>query len=578
MVTAGMPNRSDTSGAVTTPAHMPATRPKLGGFTALLVLSLLVNMLFLTGPIFMMQVYDRVLSSGSVPTLIGLFVITVILYLGFGVFDTLRQNISILRGEELAGQFEADAFKASIRATAEGANDARLLAPEDVDAVRSYLTSPAVLALFDLPALPLFFLGIFFLHPMLGTVAIVAGIILGVLAVLNERMTRKQMVAAQPDLTAGTRILTNARREADSLAGNSMLNASATYWVTMMQNARQKLMRGQRTTATFGSITKTLRLAIQSLVLGVGAWLAIEGHMTAGAMIAASIVFSRAIAPLEQVLSSWRNLLRAHTAWHRLKNNILPADESSAFTLPAPVSTVEAVRIGVAAPGSEHLLVQDVTFALSSGNVLAIAGPSGVGKSCLARALVGAWPIESGHLKLDKADLALWPADTLAQHIGYLGQTVEFVDARIRDIIARLDPNADDKSILSAAQQAGVHEFILSLPDGYDTFVGVGGIQLSGGQRQRIGLARALYGDPFFVVLDEPTAHLDGAGEHALFVAIKARSAAGKITALTVHDERNLGVATHMLVLENGRMVISGPRDAVMKKIRANRNPEQASA
>ncbi len=569
----------DTPKAITTPATSPQARPKLGGFAALIVLSLLVNTLFLTGPIFMMQVYDRVLSSGSVHTLIGLFVITVILYLGFGAFDMLRQNISILRGEELAAQFESDAFKASIKATSEGANDARLLAPEDVEAIRSYLTSPSVLALFDLPALPFFFLGIFLLHPLLGGVAITAGIILGILAVINERLTRTQMAAAQPDLTASTRILANSRREADSLVGNNMLGAASDYWTGMLSHARQKLMRGQRTTASFGSITKTLRLAIQSLVLGVGAWLAIQGHMTAGAMIAASIVFSRAIAPLEQVLASWRNLLRARAAWQRLNENIPPADtQDTNFNLPAPTSSIDAVRLAVAAPGTDRILLQDVTFSLSPGNVLAIAGASGVGKSCLARALSGAWPTASGSLKLDKADLNLWPADSLGQHIGYLGQTVDFVDARVRDIIARLDPKANEQAILQAARQAGVHEFILTLPEGYDTFIGIGGIQLSGGQRQRIGLARALYGDPFFVILDEPTAHLDGAGEQALFAAIKQRKDAGKITALTVHDERNLGMATHMMVLENGRMVISGPRDAVMKKIRAERNTKQVSA
>lgn len=556
-----------------------APRAKPGGFAMLIGLSLLVNLLFLTGPIFMMQVYDRVLSSGSVPTLIGLFIITLILYLGFGAFDILRQNISILRGEELAAQFERDAFVASVKATAEGANDPRLLAPEDVEAVRSYLTSPAILALFDLPALPFFFLGIFLLHPLLGSVAIVAGIVLGILAVLNERITRAQLAAAQPDLTASTRILANARREADSLVGNNMLGAAAAYWTGMLQHAREKLMRGQRTTANFGSMTKTLRLAIQSLVLGVGAWLAIEGQMTAGAMIAASIVFSRAIAPLEQVLASWRNLLRARSAWQRLNENIPSQDKADEiFNLPAPQKSVDAVRLAVAAPGTQNALVQDVTFSLSPGNVLAIAGASGVGKSCLARALSGAWPIASGSLKLDKADLHLWPEDALRQHIGYLSQTVDFVDARVRDIISRLDPAARDETILKAAKQAGVHEFILSLPDGYDTFLGLGGIQLSGGQRQRIGLARALFGDPFFVILDEPTAHLDGAGEQALFNAIQSRKDAGKITALTVHDERNLGIATHMMVLENGRMVISGPRDAVMKKIRAERNAKQVSA
>ena len=558
------------------PSEMIVQRPPTGGLVSLFVLSFLVNALFLVGPIFMMQVYDRVLSSGSIPTLIGLFLIVVILYLAFGCFDLIRQQIANLRGEEIAARYEPLAFAASIAAGAAGETDARSSAPEDVEIVRSYLTSPGLLAIFDAPAMPFYFLAIVLLHPVLGAVVLVAAAVLAVLAVLNERTSRAPMSKAQGELGLAGRILSEARVDAESLKANNMVAALSAHWIAKQASARQTLIGGQARVTLYSTATKTLRLTIQSLVLGVGAWLAVEGKITPGAMIAASIIFARAIAPLEQVLTSWRPLLRTREAWARIQSWAPDGTaDPAAFELPAPTQSVEAIRVEAAAPGSNNVLVRDATFSLKAGDVLAVTGPSGAGKTCLLRVLAGAWPAHSGAVRLDGADLPQWPSEALAKHVGYLGQSVSFVEGRVTDLISRFGAKQDDAAVLTAAKQAGVHALILGLPDGYDTYVGPGGVQLSGGQRQRIGLARALYGDPFLLVMDEPVAHLDAPGEAAFVAALKTRSAAGKISVFTCHGERMLGLANKMVVVEGGRMIVSGPRGAVLKQLQKLRT-EQA--
>lgn len=551
------------------PQAKPVRRARLEGLGWILALSLAVNTLFLAGPIYMMQVYDRVLPSGDVATLFGLTLILVIVYAAFAIFDILRQKLAALHAEELCAGLETRAFALSVAAAADGALDARATAPEDVETVRGFLNAPAMMALYDSPAMPMYFLAIVLLHPLLGAVVLACGVVLAILAIVNERTSRAHMAKAQMGLQASGRILAGARRDAETLKANAMIASVAAHWRDSQEEPRAALLDGQARISVFGSATKTLRLFIQSLVLAVGAWLVVNGNLSAGAMIAASVVFARAIAPLEQLLGSWRLVLRAREAWSRIAQwEREPGDEDK-FVLPAPKSRVEALRLNVRAPGQERDLVRDVTIDLGPGDVLAILGASGAGKSTLARAFAGVWPKSSGALRLDGADLAQWPSAQLRAHIGYLGQNVDSLEGTPAQIIARFDRSVDDSLVLAAAVAAGIHTFILSLPQGYDTPLGPGGVQLSGGQRQRLGLARALLGDPFLVVLDEPTAHLDDAGRSAVGQIIQARRKAGKVTVLTAHDARALAIATKILVLEEGRMTMSGPRDAVLARLRS---------
>ncbi len=550
-----------------------ARRKASTGFGVLIILSFLVNLLFLTGPVFMMQVYDRVLPSGNIATLIGLFAIAVLLYAAFGVFDAIRLQIAAIRGEQIAQRYAGPAFETALAAAAVGDTSARANAPEDVEAIRSYLTSPSLIALFDLPAIPFFFLAVTLLHPILGLTVIVAGIILAGLAVWNERLSRAQMNEGAPDVARANQMLVDARSDAISLLGNGMSGAAKTFWTVPEINGRLGLLDGTRLLAMFSSLTKTLRLAIQSLVLGIGGWLAVQGVLSPGAMIAASIVFARAIAPIEQTLNSYRQLLRARSAWANIKSwsDEDAAKSAPSFTLPAPSQSMRATKLSIAAPESDKLLVRDVSFALEAGDIMGIIGPSGAGKSTLSRALVGAWPVQGGRLMIDGADLTQWPASARGNFIGYLAQSVHLMDATISENIAHLDPTAPPKHVIAAGKAAGVHELILSFPDGYATQVGTGGGRLSGGQRQRIGLARALFNDPFILVLDEPAAHLDPDGLTALASAIAKRKRDGKITIFASHAPQLMRLSTKLMSLEHGRMTVSGPRDEVLAHMKVQR-------
>ena len=539
------------------------------GILSVFVLSSLVNILFLTGPIFMMQTYDRVLGSGNISTLIGLYAIAALMYVMFGLFDTLRQQISTIRGEEIAAEYDGAAFQATLDAAAAGIVDERTHAPEDVETVRGFITSPGMLTFFDLPSIPFYFLAIMVLHPVLGIVAVVAGTILSILATLNNYQSRKGMAEAQQQLSGVTRILGASRQDAESMKANGMVEAAQAYWQSQQQSGRAGMLSSMRTTSMFGTITKALRLAIQSLVLAVGAWLAILGQLSPGAMIAASIVFSRSIAPLEQLLNNFKNLARARTAWTNIQTwapDYLQADEAG-FDLPAPQKSVVVQNVSIRIPGQQKNLLSGITTELKAGDVLAILGPSGVGKTSLVRALVGAWSTSAGTIRLDGAEISQWPATKLGEHIGYLTQYTNLLDGTIAQNIARFRPGVTSESVISAASIASVHEMILEFEHGYETHVGDGHVRLSGGQRQRIGLARALYGDPFLAVLDEPSAHLDAPGKVALAKAILTRRQAGKITIITSHDPALMQLTTKLLILESGKMTMSGPKDAVLGRL-----------
>lgn len=549
------------------------------GIISILALSFAVNILFLTGPIFMLQVYDRVLASGNIATLLGLVAIAMLLYLAFGLFDALRQKIAMYRGEEIALRYDGPAFSAAIEASASGTLDARATAPEDVDTVRNFITSPGILTFFDFPSIPLYFLAVLVLHPLLGVVVVVACILLAIVAVINDRQSQKQMRNVQQSLSSGSRILNDARRNAVTLHANGMVGATQEYWQSQQQAGRAGILGSLNVVSTYGTVTKTLRLAIQSLVLAVGAWLAVKGELSPGAMIAASTVFARSIAPIEQLLGNFRNLTKARESWSRIQEwapDYVDVPEET-FQLPAPVNNFSAEQVRVNAPNTGASLIQNVSFKLEAGDILVVIGSSGAGKSSLSRALIGAWPIAAGDLRIDGAQLSQWPAARLGQHVGYLSQYIELVEGDIAQNIARFQPNATSEAVLKATQAANAHELILSFPDGYQTKIGNGAMQLSGGQKQRVGLARAIYGDPFVVILDEPSAHLDPEGKQALIQTLAQRKMDKKITILTSHDEHLLKIATKVMVLGNGQMLMSGPRDDVLAKLHETNSQKEVA-
>ncbi len=546
------------------------TKSDVGGLAFLFSLSCLVNILFLTGPLFMMQVYDRFLPSGNLATLFGLFGIALIMYFAFGVFDVFRLQIAAIRGEAIAQRYSKQAFEKSVRSVSLGKNGPETNAPEDVEVVRNFLTSPSLMALFDLPSIPIFFIAVSLLHPTLGLTVLVAGCILAALAVLNERLSRKAMEPGRKNSLTATEILSDARADAVSLNANQMTDTAAMFWQREDEKARTHVHKGTKILSSFGSITKTLRMIIQSMVLAIGGWLVLEGNLSAGAMIAASVVFARAIAPIEQTLGNYRQLLSARSAWNRIKKWCEEDSiDGESFQLPEPAKSVVANGVSIASPATGQTLVEGVSFSLQSRDVLGVVGASGAGKSTLANALVGVWPIQNGRLLFDDAEIGQWSDKQKSKFIGYLGQSVRLIDATLAENISRFDDNASPEKVIEASKIAGVHQLILSMPDGYETRVGRGGVRLSGGQCQRIGLARALYSNPFVLVLDEPTAHLDPVGKEALIQLLRRRRAENKITIITTHDETILKHVTKLAVLEKGQMVISGPRDAVQSQLKS---------
>jgi len=546
-----------------------ANEPLGSSVLTIFILSSAVNTLFLTGPIYMMQVYDRVLGSGSVPTLLGLSAIALIMYLMLGFFDTLRQQIATLRGEEVSARYDGPAFRASLDAAAAGVVDERSNAPEDVESVRGFATSPAMMTFYDLPAIPFYFLAVMMLHPVLGMFVMGAAFILAGLAFMNDRSSRQRMSDAQKKLSGVSSILSSARKDSESLKANGMIGAAQTYWQNEQKVGRSEMVSSMLVTSAFSTGTKSIRMAIQSMVLGVGAWLAIAGALSPGAMIAASIVFSRSIAPFEQLLNNFRTLVRARDAWARVQ--VWAPDyvdkKAQAFDLPAPAKSLIVDNLSVKIPGQDKNLLTGISVNLEAGDILSILGSSGVGKTSLARTIVGAWAGSHGSIRIDGAELSQWPADQLGEHVGYLSQYTNLLNGTVAQNISRFRPNATSESVIQAAQIASVHEMILGFDDGYKTRLGDGAVMLSGGQRQRIGLARAIYGAPFLAVLDEPSAHLDAPGKVALAKALLERRRAGKITIITSHDPALLNLVTKVMVLESGKMTVSGPRDAVLKKM-----------
>lgn len=530
--------------------------------------SLFVNILMLTGPLYMLQVYDRVLASQSIPTLLALSLLVLVLYGTLGVLEWARAglfNIAASRFEGLLSERAASAAMAQSLSDPGRASDRPI---RDLRQLRRFIGSPVLPALFDAPFSPLFLLVLFMLHPVFGLWAVFGAVVLVIVSALNERVSARLTRASEDFERASFVQSAEMTRNAEVLKALGMGEAVRQRWQKVFDGGDSAFARSGRILMGFTSGTKAFRLFLQSAILGIGAWLVIAGEATAGAMVAASILMGRAIGPLEQIVSQWRGIVSARENWDSL-NRALAASPVAAAQMPLPPiqGALQVENAFAGPPGSNAPVLKGLTFALEPGDVLGILGPSAAGKSSLARVLSGAWPVLSGHVRLDGADIATIPSERLGPQIGYLPQQADLLSGSVRENIGRFREDAAPEAIIAAAQAAGCHDMILRLPKGYDTEIGLGGAYLSAGQRQRIGLARALFGDPNVIILDEPNSNLDGPGEVALQAAIAAAKARGATVIIIAHRPNAIVHCTKLMVLDEGRVREFGPAEDVLAKV-----------
>jgi ATP-binding cassette subfamily C protein len=533
------------------------------------VMSCMINLLYLTGSLFMLEVYDRVLPSRSVPTLVGLIILAGGLYIAQGILDLIRGRILGRIGTSLDEALNARVFDIVVRLplTVGGRNEG-LQPLRDLDNVRSFLGGMGPGAFFDLPWLPFYLAICFAFHVLIGVTALVGAIILVTLTVMTEFMSRTParealgLAARRNDLAAAS------RRNAEVLVAMGMSGRLMRRW----SNANQKYLDGnQRASDVSGGLSaaaKVMRMMLQSAVLAVGAYLVIHQEATAGIIIAGSILSARALAPVDLAIAHWKSFVAARQSWHRLNRLLdsMPA-RATPTLLQNPSNRLSVEAVSLVPPGDQRLIVQDVTFALSAGNGLGIIGPSGSGKSSLVRALVGVWQPARGKVRIDGAALDQWSSDVLGRHIGYLPQDVELFAGSVAQNVCRFDPEATSDSIIAAAKEAGVHEMIIKMREGYDTQIGEQGTALSAGQAQRVALARALYGNPFLIVLDEPNSNLDTEGDEALTRAIRGARERGAIVVVVAHRPIGIEAVDQLLVLRDGRMQAFGPKETVLGQV-----------
>jgi ATP-binding cassette subfamily C protein len=546
-----------------------ALRACRNAFIGVGIMSCMINLLYLTGSIFMLEIYDRVLPSRSVPTLVGLVILAGGLYIAQGILDLLRGRIMVRIGTSLDEALSGRVFETVVRLPLIAGGRTEGLQPlRDLDNIRSFLSSMGPGAFFDLPWLPFYLAICFAFHFLIGVTALAGAIILVILTILTEFMTRKPareamgLAARRNDLAAAS------RRNAEVLVAMGMSGRLTKRWSVTNADYLAGNQRTSDVAGGLGATAKVMRMTLQSAVLGVGAYLVIHQEATAGVIIAGSILSARALAPVDLAIAHWKGFVAARQSWHRLNRLLgsLPA-QGAPTRLQAPSRRLSVENISIVPPGDQKVIVQDVSFALEAGSGLGVIGPSGSGKSSLMRALVGVWHPVRGKVRLDAAALDQWSSDVLGRHVGYLPQDVELFAGTVAQNICRFDPEASSESIIAAAKEAGVHEMIVKMSDGYDTQVGEQGVALSAGQAQRVALARALYGEPFLIVLDEPNSNLDTEGDEALTRAVRAARERGAIVVVVAHRPIGIEAVDMLLVLKDGRMQAFGPKDQVLGQV-----------
>ncbi|WP_022704314.1 type I secretion system permease/ATPase [Pseudorhodobacter ferrugineus] len=541
-------------------------------YSVLFVFSFFVNLLMLTGPLYMLQVYDRVLGSRSEATLMALSLLMLAMFVAMGVLDHARNQIVARVGARFQDALDKRVFQAAVRRLTVAPQDASaMVAQRDLDSVQRYLSSPVHLAVFDLPWTPLFFAAIFVFHSALGWLAIGGAVCLIGLTVLNRRLTHAPLMQANRTAGFADRLGENLKAESETVQALGMAGAGFARWQAARDAALTAAIGATDVGGAFTVASKTFRLFLQSAMLGVGAYLVLQGQLSGGAMIAGSILLGRALAPIEVLVAQWALVQRAQETRVRLAVVLtLQPPERAQTALPRPRAVLDVAGLTVVPPSAGQAVLRMVSFALQPGQALGVIGASGSGKSSLARALAGVWQPASGKIRLGGASLGQYDPDVLGALIGYLPQRVALFDGTIAENIARLALVPDAAQVVDAARRAAAHEMILSLPNGYDTQVSAIGARLSGGQIQRIGLARALFGDPVLLVLDEPNSNLDSDGSNALNHAIKAMKAAGNAVLIMAHRPAAIQECDLLLVLEDGVRRAFGPRDQVLREMVRN--------
>ncbi len=541
-----------------------------GAFMSALFFSWIVNLLTLTGSLFMLQVYDRVIPSSSVTTLIALSLIVLVLYVFYGVLDFVRMRILVRIGRRLEEGLRMRVFDATAYLALKRNNNAGGQPVQDLSTIRQFLGGQGPLAFMDMPFVPIFLLVCFLLHWILGVVALVSAAIIFVLAMLTERASRNHMAQANIATVKANAITEEARRNAEALHSLGMKGAIRRNWTKIQHEALDFQTRANDAGGRYSMYSKVFRMITQSAMLGAGAWLAIRHEISGGSIIASSIIMGRALAPVEQAVGNWQQFLGFRKAYERL-NRVLDAvaPDKQRMKLPDPKGVLDVENLVVMLPGSDKPVLQGVSFKVAPGQGLGIIGPTGAGKSTLARALVGLIAPARGSVRLDGATPDQRDDDELGRLIGYLPQDTQIFDGTVAQNISRFAEEPDSQKIVEAAQLANIHDFIMRLPQGYDTPLAEGGSRLSAGQRQRVALARALFGDPVLFVMDEPNSNLDADGEIALDRAIRASIKRGAAVVVVAHRPSALHAMDNLLVLTNGQIAAMGTRDEILRKVSA---------
>jgi ATP-binding cassette subfamily C exporter for protease/lipase len=544
--------------------------------------SAISNLLMLVPSLYMLQVYDRVLGSRSETTLMMLTIMMLVAYMLMSGLELIRSFVLIRVGAKFDMQLNKRVYTAAFEQNLKRASGNAGQSLSDLTSVRQFLTGSALFAFFDAPWFPIYLAVIFAFEPSLGLFALAGTVVLVILAYVNERVSKSPLAEANAMSIASTTLATNNLRNAEVIESMGMLPNLMARWYKMHGRFLHLQAIASERAGKVGAATKFVQVSLQSLVLGFGALLVLEGKITSGMMIAASILVGRALAPVQQVIGVWKSFSSTRSAYERLtallQNN--PA-RAPGMELPKPLGNLAVEGITAAPPGSQQLVIKGLSFAINAGDVLGVIGASGSGKSTLARLLVGVWPAAMGKVRLDGADIFHWNKGELGPHIGYLPQDIELFSGTISENIARFG-DIDSEKVVLAAKRAGVHELILHFPEGYDTRLGDGGAGLSGGQKQRLGLARAMYGDPSFLVLDEPNSNLDDIGEMALLQAIADLRARGKTIVLITHRTNVISATNKLLLLTEGTLQAFGPTQAVLNALQEqaqkNMQAQQAAA
>ncbi len=535
----------------------------------IILFSGIMNVLTLTGPLFMLQVYDRVVPSQSIPTLLGLAAIVALLYASLGFFDQVRARILVRVGAYVDEVIHPKVFKAVVTLPLRNSLPGDGLQPlRDLDQIRNFISSGGPAAFADMPFLPIQITICFLIHPLIGFMTIFGAVVIFFLTLATDMTVRSASLKASEKGSQRLAVIEAGRRNAEVLRSLGMAGRLADRWGEVNRSYEASHLKVLEKSGAFSGASRVFRMMFQSAVLGLGAYLVIEQGASFGIIIAASILSARALQPVEQLVANWRGFVASRQAWHRLNRLLVQfPDTAEPMPLPEPKATLTVESLAVVPPGSSRPSVVDVSFALRAGSALGVIGPSGAGKSSLVRAVIGAWAPARGRVRLDGAALEQWHPDALGRHIGYLPQDVELFAGTVAENISRFEPEPDPLRIVEAARAAGVHDMVLRLPNGYSTEIGEAGSSLSAGQRQRVALARALYGDPFLVVLDEPNSNLDAEGDAALTQAIRSIRERGGIAIVVAHRPSALEGVDMALAMVNGGVAAVGQKEDVLRKV-----------